>query len=470
MISSFSFYSNNGDTGTIACPLVVKPQPQLETPEVRQRLHRIADDALGINGDYSFYAYTRPQLALQAGAVAPASAGWAAGTVPTVCSSLIWLACQKAGVRLEGTNTNESPTDFEYIDITRGAKALPDTLDGLYLYTADNRRSAANWLYDYNKALSKAGFWGRLLTDAPDNVANQVVNTFASDFVDDGSKDSDAWKDTGDANAVSPDNTMFWDSPGPGNKKGFGSVYGHAQDLFYSPGGYDKVPVYRWKFTPTKGDSTGVVMAADGSVEGATVSLLGSGQPDVVVGADGKFSFRSVAAGDYSVTAGVNIKQFWESASQTVHIATGTKTNVILTLQPPPEFHREVTISIHMEITNVQLAACGTCTTVFDLTKTVWVHPFHSHDSMNFEARFDPDKDVRGYISFSIDLAADLSVTVKWGAQEIDDEVESTEDGAMVVQKDQAADWQGLVVSNDDFIDADWTKMSWTVRNKQAGA
>jgi len=472
MISSFSFHSNNADTNTIAGPLVVKPQPQLETADVRQNLHRIADAASGIRGHYRFYGYTRPQLALEPAGVAPASAGWAAGTVPTVCSSLIWLACQKAGVRLEGGNSIESSSDFEYIDITRGAKAAPDTLDGLYLYSSETRVSAANWLYDYiyNKALSKAGFWGRLLTDAPDNVANQVVNTFASDFVDNGSKDSDAWKDTGDANAVSPDNTMFWDSPGPGNKNGFGSVYGYAEDLFYSPGGYDKVPVYKWKFVPTKGDLTGVIVAADGSVNGATVSLLGSGQPDVVVGADGKFSFNNVAAGDYTVQAGVNIKNYWESASQTVHITAGTKTNVILALQPPPEIHREITISIHMEITNKQLAACGTCTTIFDLTKTVWVHPFHSHDSMDFEARFDPGKDVRGYINFSVDLGADLAVTVKWGAQEIDDEVEGTENGAMVVQKDQAAGWQGLVVSNDDPIDADWTKMSWTVWNKQAGA
>jgi len=103
-VSSFTFRANRGDTNTLSVPLVVKPIPHLETPDVRKSLHQIADAALGINGHYRFYAYTRPQLALEPSGVAPPEAGWAAGTLPTVCSSFIWLACQKAGIKPEGSS------------------------------------------------------------------------------------------------------------------------------------------------------------------------------------------------------------------------------------------------------------------------------------------------------------------------------------------------------------------------------
>lgn len=466
-IGPFTFYANRGDTNTLAVPVVVKPAPHLETPDVRKTLHQIADAAVGIHGHYRFYAYTRPQLALESSGIAPPGAGWAAGTVPTVCSSFIWLACQRAGVKLEGSNPIELVTELEAVDIASGARVGPDTLDGLYLYTATERQAAAHWLYDniYQQVFSQAGFWGRLFTDAPDNVANQVVNTFASDFVDGDSKDSDNWKNTGDANAVSPQNIMFWDSPGPGNQNGFRSVYGYAEDLFYSPGNYENVPVYRWKQVPTKGDLGGTVVASDGGVDGATVSLLGSGKPDIVVGSDGQFSFNGVAEGDYTVKAGLNINGFFEQASQNIHIKAGSKTNVVLALNPPPEINRQVTISIHMEVTNVDIG--GHHTRTFDFTKSTWVHPFHSHDGISFDAPFGGNS-VHGVISFSVDLNPDLSINLSWTAQEIDDEVESQLGSSMVVGRDGTGSWRGLTVSNDDPIDADWTTMAWTVHNGQA--
>jgi len=121
-----------------------------------------------------------------------------------------------------------------------------------------------------------------------------------------------------------------------------------------------------------------------------------------------------------------------------------------------------------MEITNKDIG--GTHTKPFDFTKTAWVQPFRSHETLSFEARFDPGEDLRGAIGFNIDLNADLSINLSWTAQEIDDEVEGSISGAMVVPRDATRGWTGLRVNNDDPIDADWTEMGWTVVNGQAPA
>ena len=42
--------------------------------------------------------------------------------------------------------------------------------------------------------------------------------------------------------------------------------------------------------------------------------------PRVVVRADGRFEFDNVPSGDYTVTAGLNIGGYWNSASVAVHI------------------------------------------------------------------------------------------------------------------------------------------------------
>lgn len=469
MISSFSFYPNRADHNTLAFPMVVKPPHHFDSPDIRKKLHQVAEAALGINGHYRFYGYSRPQFALDSGGIAPASAGWAAGTVPTVCSSLIWLACQKASIRVEGPESVTPVNEIEPTDVVHGAKVGTDTLDGLYLYSADERRKAAQWLYNYiyNEAHNKAGFWGTLFTDAPDNVANQICNAFASDYIDEHSMNSEAWQNTGDANAVSPDNLMFWDSPDAGNQDDFRSVYGYAEELFYAPGTYEKVPIYRWRQVPTRGDLAGIVIAPSGSVDGADVSLQGSGQADVSVGADGKFAFADVPEGDYQIVAGRKIGDYYYRAGQFVSIAAGVSTDVTLTLQAPPEINRQVTIAIYMEITNKSIAASSP--TGSDQTKTVWLHPFHSHESISFEQRYSAnDPEPRGAITFDLNLNADLSVNVTWTAQEIDDEVECELKGAFKVDRDRWQSFTGLCVSNDDPIDADWTTMEWTMTNAQA--
>jgi len=463
-IADFSFAPDLSDSSTIIYPIVVKPNPFDETATVRRTLHDIADAALAINGHYRLYCYTKPEIALGSDGVAGADAGWAVGTLATVCSSFIWLAAQHANVRLEGPNAITNVTDLEPTDLEGGARVSGSTLDGLYFYTAEERQAAVRWLHQtvHDIAYNKAGFWGTTFTDAPDNVANQMCNTFASDWAD-GSEESNDWKTTGSANAVSPDNLIFWDSPGSGNQGDFRSVYGYVEELFYLPGTYAQVPVYRWKLVATKGKLTGTITAS-GEVKGANVSLLGSGIQDVVVGADGRFEFDQVPAGDYTITAGRKIGGFWYANSVPAHILAGNTVNVHVPLLPPPEIDRLVTITVSMGTTWGSLF--GGSGHVFEGSASVRVQPFSSHAHLDFGGGDTP----RGQIGFDIDLNADLSITVSWTAQEVDDEVETQQSGGTSVPRDWWRHWSGLTVVNDDPIDNDDTTMSFTISNGQASA
>ena len=464
-IAEFSFAPDLSDSSTIMPPVVVKPPPFSETADVRRTLHRIADEALKIDSHYRFYCYTRPEIALGPDGVAGPDSGWAIGTVATQCASFIWLAAQHAGVKVEGPGKITKLTDLEPSDEVHGAHVNVDTLDGLYLYSAANRQGAAKWLYQhvFDQVYNQAGFWGQLFTGAPDDVANQLCNAFASDWTDignGGSGDSDAWKSTGDANAISPDNLMFWDSPNGYGQGSFKSVYGAIEEFFYLPGTYAQVPIYRWKLVLTKGDLTGTI-TANADVTGANVSLLGSGQQDVVVGADGRFSFTGIPAGDYTVSAGLNIAGHWNSNSVKVTITAGSSADVGIPLQPPPEVQRTVTITVDMDTDWSSVFAHGDH--VWNESKSAKVHPFWSHGHLDFGGGDTP----HGGIGFDIDLNADLSVTVSWAASEIDDEVEATIHGGTNVGKDAWISWSHLRVNNDDPIDNDGTTMNFTIQNNQ---
>ena len=464
-ISDFSFAPDLSDSSTIIYPIVVKPNPFDETAAIRGTLHTIADAALAIKGHYRFYCYTKPEISLGPEGVAGPDAGWAQGTTATTCSSFIWLAAQHANVKLESPNQITGTVDLEPTDVIGGAAVDSSTLDGLYFYTADERQKAAKWLYQtvYDTAYNSAGFFGTLFTDAPDTVANQLCNTFASDSADINTVDEDAWQTTGSANSVSPDNILFWDSPGSGNQGQFRSVYGHVEEVFYRPGTYAQVPIYRWKLVPTKGTLTGTV-TANADVSGANVSLLGSGLQDVVVRSDGRFRFDNVPSGDYQVTAGLNIAGYWNSATLNVHIDAGQTTDVPIALQPPPEIYRLVTIWVEKETD--WSSAFAHSPSYFAETKTAQVWPFHSHAHLDFDGP--PNFTPRGHIGFDIDLNADLSVTISWSASEFDDETEGGSiNGGGNVPKNTGFAWNHLVVVNDDPIDNDATTINFTIHNDQ---
>lgn len=317
-------------------PLVLKPDPLLETAQVRSTLHTIADAARADAGTpgsigkyhYRFFCYTDPTIGLD-DSHGPSS-GWAAGTRPSVCSSYIWMHARDI-LQLEGANELIVPADLEQKDIDAGASVNPETIDGLYRYTASERLTAGEWLYEhiYDMAYDKAGWFGTLLTDAPDDVANQFLNVFANDNGD--GKDSEEWRNTQDANAVSPDDMMWWD--GPENN----GVYGFVEPAIYREPRVETYTVSRWKKVITRGRVHGRVFADGALVGGASVSLYGD-KTDMS-DANGEFSIDDVPLGNYMLKASKVIDAALHSVQLPIQL-TSDDLAIDVVLQPPDERFR----------------------------------------------------------------------------------------------------------------------------------
>jgi hypothetical protein len=301
-------------------PLVIKPDPLEETPDVRTRLHAIADSAIASTGKshYRFFCYSDGSISLSA--AAPGDAGWAVGTLPTVCSTFIWSLLRRASIHVEATGAIATSSDLEAQDVAAGAEVGEGAPDGLYLYRSDERSVAAQWFHDKLKdtvaqtlkdkvkaAANKAGVpmtdeleglsgdLINLLSDIGDDVANQMVNAFASDDTSTAAKDSDAWKHLSDARTVSPDNTMFWDGPSKGG------LYGYVVPACYAPASVEQAPHYVWKYRPTHGALTGTVRVAGQPVSRAAVQLTDG--ITAFTDAGGHYTLPKVPYGGYTAKA-----------------------------------------------------------------------------------------------------------------------------------------------------------------------
>ena len=205
-------------------------------------------------------------------------------------------------------------------------------------------------------------------------------------------------------------------------------------------------------------------MQANADVNGTNVSLIGSGAPDVVTGSDGKFEFENIPAGDYKVSAGLNIDGYWNSAEVTASITAGGTTDITITLQPPPQVDRLITVSVDMETDWTAIYAHSPH--VYADQRSVRLQPFHSHEHLEFGGGDTP----HGQMIVDLDLNADLSVTVSYQAQEIDDEIEGATSGGFDVPMGSWHSRTGITVSNGDPIDNDATKFDIVVSNDQANA
>jgi hypothetical protein len=324
-------------------PLVVKPDPMLETPAIRSTLHAIATDASNDAGrpgvkskyHYRFYCYTDPTIGL--GNAEGPGAGWAMGTRPSVCSSFIWMKAEGRATNLETTQSLVTPTDLEANDVAKGAAVRPVTRDGLYMYSATERLNAGEWLYDYiyNQAYEIAGWAGTLLTDAPDDVANQFLNVFENDNAD--GKDSEDWRTPEDADAVSPDDMLWWDGPDKGG------VYGFVEPAIYREPRIESYTVSRWKKVVTRGDIHGRVFANGALTSGALVQVYES--KSAFSASDGTYSLNDVPLGGYMLKASKVIDGALHSVQQTIDL-TGEDMTVDIVLQPPDERNRLAQIFI----------------------------------------------------------------------------------------------------------------------------
>jgi hypothetical protein len=312
--------SYNGGDWDVVPPLVVKPDPLEETAEVRARLHAIADAALAATGKshYRFFCYTDASIGLTM--VAAPEAGWAQDTFPSVCSSFIWVLLTRAGVHMESLNPTAVATDLEPLDVAAGAEVGEGAPDGLYVYRADERQTAAQWLHDKLKddvaqtlkervlAATKkagidltdelAGIAGGLIdlfSDIGDHVANQMVSAFASDDASTAAKDFDAWKHLSDSLAVSPDNTMFWDAP---SRNG---LYGYVVPASFAPERIEQAPHYVWKRVPTHGVLHGVLKVSGEPKSRGMVQLDDS--LTAFTDANGRYNLPKVPFGGYTAKA-----------------------------------------------------------------------------------------------------------------------------------------------------------------------
>ena len=380
---------------------VVKPHPQLEAadPDLRPTLHRVAAAAEQIDGHYRFFSYSKARIALpgpgslRAPAATdakwgnlPTGARWAAGSEAVVCSSFVWAAVRKASqtpprLELEGTTT-ESPSEL--------LGTPPE--DGLYRYKEDERRDAANALYEYLShesrkqvrqnlmaladkfdwavALSKFGIaylvallkgpvgiaaaaigctpthvadLALLFDDMPNKLGNQMCNVFAFDKADD--VNGDGWKNPGDGLAVGPDDVwLFWDAPSPSDREVRRGLWGHSELLLLVEGRFE--PRHKHRF----GRAHGLALVKGRVLYGET-PLVGA---DVRIGCDkdvthpiGDFPMYSleVPAGRHEIVAGAYwpATNWWLSARQVVDVQPGENTFDI-TLEEPPQWRRIVRI------------------------------------------------------------------------------------------------------------------------------
>jgi hypothetical protein len=372
---------------SISYPLVVKPMPGAD-PSVRERLHQAADVARNTRGHYRFYAYSNAAIAQDRHFDGSPDAGWARDSLAAVCSTFIWYVLKRVGIELEGN-------DLEPTDRSNGALRDDQTADGLYLYTAAERRSAARQFYAdiYNQAYDQAGFLGELLKDAPDNLGNQMVNCFAYDRCNREATEFDGWRsDPGSGRTVSPDDILFWDAPPTG-------VYGYSEPLIYRGAEYQ--PVFRWSPTGDAGTISGRVRIDGSPVSNATVVVQGPNL-ETSTDASGGFTFSAIPAGYYRLEAQKIIDGLLYTASSTVTISPGTTSDVTLTLVPPPDIYRQVTIQGTMHIKDSETFGKDTIRDV-RIFHTVRLNPWQRHAVAKVRSGC-----IGGEVKVEIDLSFEL--------------------------------------------------------------
>jgi len=398
----------------LAVAMVVKPNPLNETSEIRTQLHSIADFAWQQAGKshYRFFCYTDPTVGLNL--KAPDEAKWAAGTFPTVCSSLIWMSIRQSGVQMEGA--------LEASDMLAGAQRGAGTPDGLYLYQADERLNAGEVLFSTigNLALQVAGQLGVGVTDIQEDLGNQILNTFASDWSDEDATESDKWRQANDANAVSPQNLMFYDPP----------LYGYAEPLIYRGERWEEVTIYRWKLVPQTGAVSGIVRFQGEPAPGADVQitefLATHSDPN------GQFMLSTVPVGNVIVSAQKVMDAspagaVLMTAKATVNVKANETAKVILDLIPPSHVFRRILIDGSLKTIDYEWAAAAYPQNVNYFNAIVDLDPGDAtHVTKTFDCVADDDTLGRLYLTF--DLQPNDSVRVKVMIRCYDSNSDDTDD------------------------------------------
>ena len=340
----------------IVPPMVIKPDPMVETPDMRRQMHVIADDAVSKSMfkdkpskyHYRFYCYTDPTIGQSQTHMAPPDIGWASGTFPAVCSSFIWLLMKNHDVHLQTMGTTVQEGDLTPEEKQAGAMVGPSTPDGLYLYTGADRSRAAQWLHDsvYNEAYDEVGQQSPLglgglvedLTNVADNIANEVLDSFANDNTQTDDSGIVIGYDLGDANSVSPDNLLFW-----AEKKL--SFYSYAEQAIYREPRYEQVYTYRWKNVIPRGTLTGTVYFNNAPISGVPIDNVDG--MTAFTDTNGKYQMQNVHYGQYTPQAKkLQDGKFLSNRNGTPVNIQGPSTTYDIQLLLPPDDYRIIHVSI----------------------------------------------------------------------------------------------------------------------------
>lgn len=425
---------------------VARPSPAREAA-LRPALRAAAEAALGIRGHYRFFGYSRAAIADDPRYDAPADAGWAAGTAATVCSSFVWQSFRRAGIDPDGP--------------------IP-TADGLVSYSETDRRRAGQWLYDrlYEEAYKKAGWFGRLLTDAPDELANQVTNCLASDDCRRSAKDSSAWKNPGPGLAVSPDDILRW------------PIWeGYSEPLIYQAKRYARK--YHWTASPASrpvGRIAGRVFVDNQPAALVRVALKGPADgPTTVTGANGRFQFQRVPVGRYAVEAVTLIGGIVYRDEQIVEVLAGEFGRVNLWLRPPAaESLRLVNVGGNLHIRDTETFG-NPDKRDFPVNLTIGVTPQRPLRSVDFklDERWPCADEVRVESTFTVTLLednavqVDIKLTLFEGASGScgGDDRDGQATSSVRVPPGATVEVPAIKVKNNEPGGRDWGELKVTIRN-----
>lgn len=422
-------FAQMGDNWEVIPAVLVKPDPLKDTDGVRPKLHAVADAAraLSVTGDdtrqgkrsqrhYRFFCYTDASVSDPA----PAGAGWAVGTLPSVCSQFIWDSARIAGVATFEGGALE-PDDTKPGVAVEIRSGIPD---GLYHYTSKERAAAAEWLYDFyvekvsatieeKTSGSLIGEVWDFFSDISDDVANQIINSFAYDWTNKEAKDSTRWRDEPrDGTAVSPDDIMRWDGPDRG---GF---WGVTVPMDYRPRRPELVPTYVWRQTAGPGTLAGLVTFRGNPAPGADVKVGGK---SLNANGAGRFSVE-LFEGPYVVEAGMHVDGVgYVEAKVPVTVEFNSTVEATVALKDPPDVYRRVVLRGTGKIRDAEDFADDEVEDV-GINMTFDVQPFRSHGEQTWSQGVGDE--VLVDLTVRVDLEFDKSVTVRVNGKfyESDDE------------------------------------------------
>lgn len=272
-------------------------------------------------------------------------------------------------------------------------------------------------------------------SDMPDDVANQVVNSFASDYCDTEAKDSDRWNKPGVGHSVSPDNIInCWSAPQPNAadpREVLIGLYGYNKKVNIRPPKWEIRPLTAWAVSPGPGRIFGQVLFAGKPINGAVVKVCcrethtTRKESHLSINRDGVYDME-VPAGNYLASAGFEDPDtgVYLSDEKEVSIPFLGNEQVVFELKPPPASDREIVITGHMDI--VSRVAVG---------HDWWNHPeFHMphvrlgpygkpnspDENMGKSAPTGTTQDLSDYgsvrVGVTLDWQPDFSVNVTWEA------------------------------------------------------